>query len=163
MKKDSMSDQEQDPPEALFNVIRAKLKHVQIVAPLFDAYRQFYNQPSDLQRAYDYLYTRVSKDESVIFVAVKGATALGFTQLYPTFSSISLKSQWILNDLYVDSSARQLGVATALMEQARAFAIETQAKGLMLQTATDNKAAQALYEKLGWKNDTEFFTYYLNL
>ena len=157
------TDQAQEQSQKPFKVIRVQLKHVQIVAPLFDAYRQFYEQPADAQRAYDYLYTRISKDESVIFVAVKGSTPLGFTQLYPTFSSVSLKSVWVLNDLFVSPDARQLGVGTALLERAREFAIETQSKGLMLQTATDNKAAQALYEKLGWENDTEFFTYYLNV
>lgn len=156
-----MTDRET--PEVTFKVIRAQLKHVQVVAPLFDAYRQFYEQESDLQRAYEYLYTRITKDESVIFVAVDGSNALGFTQLYPTFSSVSLKIQWILNDLFVAEEARKLGVATALLEKAREFAEETHAKGLMLQTASDNKTAQALYEKLGWQNDTKFFTYYLNL
>lgn len=154
---------DQTPAEVTFKVIRVQLKHIQIVAPLFDAYRQFYEQEPDLQRAYEYLYSRVSRDESVIFLAVDGANALGFTQLYPTFSSVSLKIQWILNDLYVTEEARKLGVASALLEKAREFAEETHAKGLMLQTATDNKAAQALYEKLGWENDTEFYTYYLNL
>jgi len=158
-----MTDQAQEQPETPFKVIRVKLKHVQIVAPLFDAYRQFYEQPADVQRAYDYLYTRISRDESVVFVAIKKSTPLGFIQLYPSFSSVSLKLLWILNDLYVDADARQLGVATALLERAREFAIKTHAKGLTLQTATDNKAAQALYEKLGWKNDSEFFTYYLNV
>jgi ribosomal protein S18 acetylase RimI-like enzyme len=108
------------------------------------------------------------KGEAVIFLAVEesGAKknariALGFTLLYPTWSSLSLKPWWNLNDLYVVPGARQRGVARALMERARRLAEETGASGLGLETAKDNFAAQKLYERLGWKREEEFFRYEL--
>ena len=89
--------------------------------------------------------------------------ALGFTQLYPSFSSVSTKRLWILNDLFVSDEARRFGVARALMEKARIFAIETDAKGLILETALDNEPAQALYESLGYTRDDEYYRYLLNV
>lgn len=135
------------------------------VAPLFDGYRQFYGSPPDLERARKYLSERLSRAESVIFLALlegeTGWNAVGFTQLYPTFSSISLKRFWILNDLYVAPQARKLGIAKALMERARHHAAEMGAGGLALEVATDNEAAQRLYESLGWKRDERFYHYAL--
>lgn len=87
--------------------------------------------------------------------------ALGFTLLYPTWSSLSMKPWWNLNDLYVVPAARQRGVARALMERARRLAEESGASGLGLETAKDNFAAQKLYEQLGWKREEEFFRYEL--
>lgn len=146
-------------------IIRATSAHVSLVAPLFDLYRQFYKQPSDLEAAAKFIDERLRREESVIFLALKDAAcsnpALGFTQLYPSFSSTSMRRLWILNDLYVVSAARKLGVGRALMERARQFAIETGAEGLALETATDNFTAQRLYEALGWKKDEAFFRYNL--
>lgn len=85
--------------------------------------------------------------------------AYGFIQLYPTFSSVSIKRLWILNDLFVIPEGRRQGVGTKLLERARAFAVETHAKGLTLKTAVENVSAQALYESLGWQRDNHFFSY----
>ena len=106
---------------------------------------------------------RLKNRESVIFLAVEGDEALGFTQLYPTFSSTTLRPMWILNDLFVAPLRRKSGVARALMMRARQFGMEHQAVELMLETATDNLNAQRLYESLGWKRDTGFYTYHLHL
>jgi GNAT superfamily N-acetyltransferase len=106
----------------------------------------------------------MERDESVIYLAsASPREAAGFTQLYPSFSSVSLKPLWILNDLFVSSAIRRGGVARALLERARQHAIETGAKGLMLSTGVTNKPAQALYESCGWRRDDEFFQYYLLL
>lgn len=144
-------------------VIQAQPAHLELVAKLFDQYRQFYKQPSDMSAARRFLGERLSKGQSVIFLALAddGITAAGFTQLYPSFSSTSMKRLWILNDLYVAPVQRKNGVARALMERARQLAIETQAEGLTLETATDNFAAQALYESLGYKRDEAFHRYNL--
>jgi GNAT superfamily N-acetyltransferase len=146
-------------------IIRATPAHVSLIAPLFDLYRQFYKQSSDVDGATRFLSERLSRDESVIFLALKDAAcshpALGFTQLYPSFSSTSMRRLWILNDLYVVSAARKHGVGRALMDRARQFAIETGAEGLALETATDNFTAQRLYESLHWKKDDVYFRYNL--
>jgi len=145
-------------------ILRAEANHAGLIAPLFDQYRQFYRMSADEAGAEKFLRERMQKNESVIFVATDDAgAALGFTQLYPSFSSTVMKRLWILNDLYVVPQYRRSGVAKALMERARQWGIETGAAELMLETAVDNEKAQRLYESLGWKRDTEFLTYHLLL
>ncbi len=143
---------------------RATTTDLDAAAPLFDAYRQFYGQRSDVAAARAFLEERLRRDESVIFLAVAdedGGEALGFTQLYPSFSSVSLRRLWILNDLFVAPNGRRGGVGRRLLERAREWAIETEAKGLVLATAVTNRAAQALYESCGWQRDDEFQHYHL--
>jgi ribosomal protein S18 acetylase RimI-like enzyme len=144
-------------------VIRASTDDLELAVPLFDAYRQFYKQRADVDSARNFLRERLSKNESVIFLAMDGGKTVGFIQLYPSFDSSAIKRLWILNDLFVVPEARKNGVAKLLMERARQFAVETKAKGLILETAVDNLPAQKLYEKLGWKRDEEFYRYYLNV
>lgn len=139
---------------------RATPRDVPRLAPLFDAYRRFYGKKADLPGARRFLKARLSRRESVVFIAAARGEFLGFTQLYPTFSSTAMKRLWILNDLFVAPEARGRGVARALMRRAEKLARETRAEGLMLETAVTNKTAQRLYEGMGWKKDVEFFRYY---
>lgn len=124
-----------------------------VLAPLFDAYRVFYQQPSDLARARDFLGQRLGNGESVVLLAELDGTALGFTQLFPTFSSVRTGRMWILNDLYVDAGARRGGVGRALLESAAAFARDSGAVLLTLETAQSNATARALYRAAGWHED----------
>jgi len=146
-------------------VIEAGTGDLDQLAPLFDAYRQFYEQPSDLPGAEVFLAERLKRHESAIFLAQisqgETRTAIGFTQLYPSFSSISMQPLWILNDLFVAPESRQLGVGRALLEEARNFAARTGATSMVLQTAVTNTVAQALYESLGWERDELYYTYEL--
>jgi GNAT superfamily N-acetyltransferase len=152
------------------HIIEAGVSDIPRLAPLFDAYRQFYEQASDLPGAAAYLTDRLERHESVIFLAEEATmptaartSPAGFTQLYPSFSSVSMCPHWILNDLFVSPEFRRLGVGAALLERARQFATGTGAKSMMLETAVTNKAAQALYESLGWKRDDLYYTYELAL
>jgi GNAT superfamily N-acetyltransferase len=143
---------------------RAGLEDMDAAAPLFDAYRQFYGQRSDLAAARAFLDERLRRGESVVFLAVADGPegrAVGFMQLYPSFTSVSLGRLWILNDLYVDPGVRRGGVGRRLLERARDWAVETQAKGLVLSTGVTNKTAQSLYESCGWTRDDEFHHYRL--
>jgi len=142
-------------------VRRAGVGDLDDVAPLFDGYRQFYGQPSDLAAARAFLAERLRRDESVIFVAIADDVTLGFTQLYPSFSSVSVRRLWILNDLFVSPAARRGGVGRRLLERARDWAVETDSKGLTLTTAVTNSAARSLYESCGWRRDDEFAHYQL--
>jgi len=143
-------------------IARAAIRDLDDVVPLFDGYRQFYGRRSDLAAARKFLAERIERDESVIYLAYTGPReAAGFTQLYPSFSSVSLKPLWILNDLFVRSDVRRGGVGRALLERARQHAVDTGAKGLVLSTGVTNKAAQTLYESCGWQRDDEFFQYHL--
>ncbi|KPN89845.1 GNAT family N-acetyltransferase [Pseudomonas nunensis] len=143
---------------------RADASHLDQVANLFDAYRGFYKQPSNLPQSRAFIAERIAQDESAIFLALDdNGEALGFVQLYPTFSSIDAHRTWLLSDLFTTPAARGRGVGTLLMNTARAFALSTGAKGLVLETATDNFGAQRLYESLGYVRDTGYYTYCLDL
>jgi GNAT superfamily N-acetyltransferase len=144
-------------------VVQLRLQHIELLVPLFDAYRQFYKQTSDMPGAQEFLRERLERDESVIFLAMDGDKPVGFTQLYPSFDSVTMRRMWILYDLFVVPAARKRGVAKLLMQRARQFTVETKAKGLILETATDNIPAQKLYEQLGWKRDTAFHRYCLDV
>lgn len=145
-------------------ILRAELADVDDIARLFDSYRMFYGQPSDPALASDFLAERIRKEESVIFCARDAAGSyIGFTQLYPVFSSISAQRSWILNDLYVAESARGRGVGRTLMNRAREHAITTGATSLSLETAMTNTGAQRLYESQGYVRDNEFYRYFLDL
>ena len=132
---------------------RATPDDLDALAPLFDAYRRFYGQASDLPRARDFLARRLGGGESVVLLAERAGAAVGFTQLYPVFSSVRTARTWLLNDLFVDAGARRGGVARALLDGAAAFARDDGAAGLMLETTRDNAAARALYRKAGWNED----------
>ena len=127
------------------------------VAFLFDAYRVFYNQKSDLPAAFDFLQQRLANNESAVFLAVMGGEPVGFVQLYPVFSSVQMKKSWILNDLFVAETARNQGIGEALLQQAKQFGRETGAAYLLLQTGSDNYRAQSVYEKNGWIKAQDFF------
>jgi ribosomal protein S18 acetylase RimI-like enzyme len=145
-------------------VLRVEATHIDKIAPLFDAYRGFYGQPSNLQQSRDFIAERIARDESVIFFASDlTGNALGFVQLYPTFSSIDAHRTWLLSDLFTAPEARGQGVGRLLMNAARAFALSTGAKGMVLETATDNFGAQRLYESLGYVRDPGYYTYCLDL
>ena len=123
------------------------------VVPLFDAYRQFYKQPSDEQAAQQFLEERVSKKESIIFIAKINGDPAGFVQLYPTFSSVALQRAFILNDLYVDERFRQQGVGRNLMEKCYTYCVERKARYITLETAKNNYQAQKLYEQMGMNQE----------
>lgn len=134
-----------------------------LIAPLFDAYRKFYRQPSDLARARSFVRARLDREDSVIFIALDQSEAVGFTQLYPSFSSVSMARIFILNDLFVVTEARGKGVGAALLAAAADFGRRAGACRLALTTETTNTVAQSVYERMGWVRDTAFYTYELTL
>ena len=128
---------------------------------LFSGYLAFYGRKYEVAAIRQFLGERISRKQSIVFIAWSGDTALGFTQLYPAFASLSLKPSWILNDLFVVPDARGHGIAGSLMAAARQLATETDACEIFLQTARSNLKAQALYEKLHYQRDDEFLVYTL--
>jgi ribosomal protein S18 acetylase RimI-like enzyme len=142
---------------------RAIPSDVDVLAPLFDAYRGFYGRPPDPPLTRRFLSERLTRGESVILLAVDETTLCGFTQLYPLFSSLRCRPIWILSDLFVAPDRRGGGVGRSLMEAAHAFARAQGAASIELDTAHTNTAAQALYESLGYERDLEFRHYGLSL
>jgi ribosomal protein S18 acetylase RimI-like enzyme len=138
---------------------RATEDDIESVAALFDAYRQFYRRAPDLELARQFIAARLRRNESVIFVAQTERGLVGFTQLYPTFCSVSAASIYVLYDLFVSSEARGVGAGKALMLAAEAHAVATGATRMDLSTAIDNHVAQKLYESLGWVRDETYYVY----
>jgi ribosomal protein S18 acetylase RimI-like enzyme len=145
-------------------IIRINNTQVDLVAELFDKYRVFYKKESDIELAKQFIQTRLDNNESVIFVAIDSdrSMPIGFTQLYPTYSSVRVVKNWILNDLYVDKEYRKQGIGEKLIATVMNFAKENNAKLVQLSTAVDNYTAQSLYERIGFKKqepETDFYTY----
>jgi GNAT superfamily N-acetyltransferase len=133
------------------------------LVPLFDGYRQFYRQPTDLGGCREFLAARLREMDSVILIARVGGRAVGFTQLYPSYSSTAMRRLWILNDLFVSADARRSGVGKALLDGAEKMSRATGAVRMLLSTATDNATAQSLYEHNGWEREQVFVQYKRNL
>ena len=142
---------------------RATIDDLGLVSPLFDLYRQFYEQDSDLAKAENFWAQRLHHNESVIFLAFDGADPVGFTQLYPGVSSVSMARTFLLNDLYVLASHRRHGVGALLLKAAVAHAQSAQAVRMSLTTNVANKTAQAVYEAQGWEREQAFLTYNFKL
>lgn len=141
-------------------VRQALLSDLDALVPLVDGYRQFYGREGDAAAAREFLLARFDHSESIIFIAFEGGNAVGFTQLYPSFSTVSLARTFILNDLFVDKQGRRKGVGGKLIAAAVNHAKDLGAIRLTLSTAATNEAAQALYQAAGWVRDDKFLVYH---
>lgn len=137
-------------------VRQAVLVDLEVLAVLFDGYRQFYGRTADLPAAREFLRERFNHGESVLLIAHANSLPVGFVQLYPSFSSVSLARTFVLNDLFVQEQGRRKGVGTRLLAAAQEIAQSVGAVRLTLSTAITYTAAQALYLSAGWKRDEQF-------
>ena len=135
-------------------IVKANIKHLDELVPLFDNYRVFYKQASNQDAAKRFLHERLNLKDSVIYIAYIDNRAVGFTQLYTLFSSVAMQPIYVLNDLYIDSKHRNKGIGAALIDKSKALCIEKKYKGMLIQTAFDNPA-QHLYQRLGFKPDSD--------
>lgn len=145
-------------------IIQATLEHLDLLTPLFVKYREFYGELPFPDSSRAFLEKRLSREESVIYLALPDdddGKLLGFCQLYPSYSSLSLKRVWILNDIYVAEDARRQLVADHLMQKAKKMARETQAVRMRVSTSANNEVAQKVYESIGFREDTQFKNYTL--
>ncbi|MEQ9090416.1 MAG: GNAT family N-acetyltransferase [Balneola sp.] len=137
-------------------ITKATLSDLEELNELFDGYRVFYEKESDMEAAKAFLEERIEQNESVIFISRNNeGVATGFVQLYPLFSSTRMKRFWLLNDLYVDSNFRGQGFSKALIERSKELCRETEACGMMLETAKDNHVGNQLYPATGWALDED--------
>lgn len=143
----------------MIKIVRASSGHLEDLAPLFNAYRIFYGQASDVEASLLFLKERIEKEQSVVLMAKIEESFVGFTQLFTTYSSVSLQPYYILNDLYVKPKFRGQRIGSRLLDAAKQLCCDMDFKGLALETAVDNPA-QELYERLGWLKDTEYFHYF---
>lgn len=145
------------------SIRQATADDLDALVPLFDGYRRFYRKPADEAGARAFLSARLANGDSVILIAEEAGRTVGFTQLYPSFSSVSMRPAFILNDLYVDPGQRGTGVGGKLLDAAVAFGRSEGVKALTLQTEHTNEHAQAVYEAKGWTADDQFKTYHYRL
>lgn len=147
-------------PTTAIHIRRATLDDLPELSRLFDAYRQFYQQAADLDKARAFIHARLQQNESVIYLAenVTGQ-AIGLCQLYPSFCSLIAAPIYVLSDLFVAPEARRTGAARGLMAAAERDAREAGFARLDLTTAKTNLSAQSLYESMGWVRDEVFYTY----
>ncbi|WP_412561181.1 GNAT family N-acetyltransferase [Winogradskyella sp. MIT101101] len=136
------------------NIIKAHIDHLEDLVILFNGYRMFYKQASDEVGARQFLIERFKNQDSIIFMAYVDSKAVGFTQLYPLLSSVSMQPMYLLNDLFTDSNYRGQGIGEALINKAKQLCISENNKGLAIQTAHDNPAKK-LYKRLGFEADTD--------
>jgi len=135
-------------------IIQATTKNIEDLVPLFDGYRVFYRQPSNIKDVRAFLKERLTKQDSVIYIAFMDDVAVGFTQLYFLFSSVSMTPMYLLNDLYIGSDYRNKNIGTALIDKAKALCKEKGYKGLIIQTEKTNPA-QDLYQREGFVKDED--------
>lgn len=141
----------------------AQVEQIEELSILFNQYRVFYKQLPNLEAAKKFLEERFKNSDSTIFTASENGQMVGFTQLYPSLSSVSMKCIWTLNDLFVTESHRRKGIAKLLMDAAEKYAQETGAVRVVLTTQISNVAAQKLYESRGYTKNEEFYHYALRL
>ncbi|MES2817894.1 MAG: GNAT family N-acetyltransferase [Pseudomonadota bacterium] len=144
-------------------IVQATLEHLDLLTPLFIKYREFFGEVSFPDSSRKFLETRLKRKESVIYLALADDEdrMMGFCQLYPSYSSLSLKRVWILNDIYVAEDARRQLVADRLLQAAKKLAKETQAVRMRVATSRDNEVAQKVYESIGFVEDHQFKSYVL--
>lgn len=146
----------------MISVRPASLADLDILVPLFEAYRNFYRKSSNTAGSTAFLKERLEKKESVIFMAFWNKVPVGFVQLYPIFSSTRLQSLWLLNDLFVSADYRQKGLGVALIEKSQQLCVTSKAAGLMLETEKNNVPGNQLYPKTGFDLDQEHHFYFWN-
>lgn len=128
------------------------------LSTLFAQYRVFYERPFEPDAAKQFLKERLTREESIVFIAIENKQQLGFTQLYPSFSSVGMKKIWILNDLFISADHRQKGIARSLINHVIEYSKTTGRKKVVLSTAYDNINAQRLYENQGFTRE-DFYNY----
>ena len=138
-------------------IIEASIKDIEQVAVLFNEYRMFYAQKSDIESAKVFLEERITRSESVIFIAIENDEYVAFTQLYPSFTSVGISRIWLLNDLYVSENYRKKGIGEQLIQHVFNYSKTTERKKVLLSTDNDNFIAQKLYERIGFVRDNCFF------
>lgn len=138
---------------------KAQIEDLEQLAILFNGYRVFYEKEPDIKSAKQFLNDRIKAEDSKLYVAeMLDGSLVGFTQLYPLFSSTRMKRLWLLNDLYVDASHRGKGISILLIERAKQLVIETNACGMYLETGKTNLVGNKLYPRIGFSlNETSYY------
>lgn len=145
---------------SMIQIKKAGLPDLEKLALLFDAYRVWYRKSADPVRAFQFLKERIENKESVIYIAFDGERMVGFTQLYPLFSSTRMKRIWLLNDLYIEETHRGKGISKQLILAAKELANATDAAGILLETEKSNTIGNQLYPSTGFELERNNFYFW---
>lgn len=142
-------------------IVDNKLKYIEQLVGVVEEYREFCGFSRSPERTALFFRRLLKKKESSTFLAVdeQSDEVMGFVNLYPSYSTLSLKRLWILNDLGVAKCYQGQGVASFLIQKAVSFAKSTDAVRIELKTQKSNGNAQKLYKSLGFSVDGENIYY----
>ena len=142
-------------------VIHCTEAQIDALSELFNDYRIFYEQTSDVLACRAFILQNLQQNRSKIFLLLDDqGQAVGFSQLYPSVCSLSLRPYYYLSDLYTTKSARKNGYARYLMNYITDHFTNEGSQRLTLDTAMSNKIAQSLYETLGYEREEVYITYH---
>lgn len=142
---------------------QATIEDLPKLVPIFDSYREYFKHPKDPLKVESFLYEKFEHLESVMFIAEQQSEVIGFAQLYPIFSSLSLQRVWLLNDFYITEQCRNGGIGKQLFAKVKEFTLLTKSKGIELSVEHTNKKAWHFWENQGFKVDDEFRYYFYKL
>jgi GNAT superfamily N-acetyltransferase len=142
---------------------QAAIQDLQRLVPIFDSYREYFGQKKDPEMVAQFLFDRFEHLESIIFIAEQQDEVIGFAQLYPVFSSLTLQRVWLLNDFFIAEEYRGSGGGSHLFTTVKEFTLLTKSKGIELSVEHTNKKAWSFWEKQGFKLDEEFRYYFYKL
>ena len=137
-----------------WSIRAASLEDVQPLARVFESYRVWYRKEPNQEGAIQFLSERLKNKESEIFVSEVNGEIVGFTQLYPLFSSTRMKRIWLLNDLFVDERHRGKGISVGLIDRAKQLVKDTGAFAMFLETEKTNTIGNQLYPRTGFELNT---------
>jgi GNAT superfamily N-acetyltransferase len=137
---------------------------MEALLPLIAAYQRFYEVEEidpERNRAFFSRFLAPSED-GILLGAWRGDDLLGYACLYWHFTSLVPAETVLMNDLYVEDTARGQGIGRALIEASAEIARDRGAHQLEWVTAPDNRTAQRLYDSIGAERE-ESIEYELRL
>lgn len=126
-------------------------EQLELLLPLIRAYQSFYEvEEIDEERNRAFFARFVApSDDGMLLGAWRNEELVGYACLYWSFTSLVPAETVLMNDLYVEESARGQGVGRALIEASATVGRERGAQRLEWATQPRNVTAQLLYDTMG--------------
>jgi aminoglycoside 3-N-acetyltransferase I len=104
-----------------------------------------------------YLKRLLGSETFIALAALKGGAVVGGLAAYELRKFEQERSEIYIYDLAVSAAHRREGIATALIRELQAIAVERRAYVIYVQADTDDAPAIALYSKLGVRENVLHF------
>jgi GNAT superfamily N-acetyltransferase len=118
---------------------------------LFDDYRQHYGANPAPDAVAAWLRDQVVAERERIYLAGDTSHAVGICSVVVMPAALTLRTVWLIRDLFVEESMRRQGVARDLLGQVADEARAAGAHRLALQTDVANERAVKLYAQCGFR------------